>query len=182
MPSDVESPMYATELHEVVFRDAVRDAVRDAAPSDFDACAPFLADFDSRGAGFRSEPSRPLAFESGVLSGDSTMLCEDTPEPAGTFWAAAVILLLSGVLGPITPARPAASRARTPTTTSATTLPTNLRRRCSRDDAARRHASDLSCSQSWPMAPRRIGSSTNRQERAATVMVAATWSTWSERV
>src|SRR5829696_7743679 len=115
MPSEVESPMYATELHEVVFRDAV--------PPDFDACVPFVADFDSRAAVFRSWPSPPLAFDAGVLSGDSTVLCEDTPGSAGAFWAAAVILLLSSVCGPNTPARPAASSASTPTATSATTVP-----------------------------------------------------------
>ena len=43
----------------------------------------------------------------------------------------------------------------------------------------RRQAPDLACSERRPSAPRRIGSSTNRQDRAATTMVAATWRTCS---
>src|SRR5215210_210220 len=156
MPSDVESPMYATELHEVVFRAA--------ASPDFDVCAPFPAAFASGGALFRVESFRLSSSGAEVFDGGSTVLCEDTPWSAGAFWEVAERPLLSGVLGPIMPARPAPSRARTPTATSATTPPTNRRRRWSRVEALRRHSPDLICFQSFPMAPRRIGSSKKRQE------------------
>src|SRR5215212_9140595 len=174
MPSDVESPMYATELQE--------EAFRDAASFDFDAPSD-CGDFASSGVVFRVEFLRPLASGAGVVSGASTVWCEDTPGSAGALSAAADNPLLFGVWGWITPAKPATSSARTPSARTTTTLlPTNRRRRCRLLRAPLRHSPDLSCPESRSMAPRRIGSSTNSQESAATPMVAATWSICSERV
>src|SRR5215212_6889418 len=67
----------------------------------------------------------------------------------------------------ITPARPAPASART---LSAPTKATQLRR----GTAFRRHPPDRACAQNRPRAPRRMGSSTNRQDRAATAMAAPT--------
>src|SRR5215210_6802114 len=117
MPSDVESPIYATALHEEVFLDA--------ASRDFDARA--SPPFDPVGAVFRPEVFRPSASGAEALEGDSTVLCEDTPLCAGPFWAASERSLLSGGCGPA-PARPATSSATTPSATTATALPTNRRR------------------------------------------------------
>src|SRR5215204_1619288 len=66
-----------------------------------------------------------------------------------------------------TPARPAPSSART---LSAPTKAAQLHR----GTAFRCHPPDRACAQNRPRAPRRIGSSTNRQDRAATAMVAPT--------
>src|SRR5215210_8115047 len=74
----------------------------------------------------------------------------------------------------ITPARPAPANVRT---LSAPTKATRLRRRT----AFPRHPPDRACAQNRPRAPRRIGSSTNLQDRAATAMVAPTWRTYRGR-
>src|SRR5215218_6961539 len=161
--------MYATALHEEVFRDP--------APSGLDArSSPILDDLAPACVAFRVESFRPAVSDAGVSAGASTVLCVETPGSAGAFCEASDNPLLCADFGPTTPARPAPPSART-----TTAPPTNRRRLCSRVEAERRHSPDLSRPQSLPMAPRRIGSSTNRQESAATAIVAATWSICSER-
>src|SRR5215210_8395978 len=78
-------------------------------------------------------------------------------------------MLITPAAWPV-PARPALASART------LNAPTKASQG-HRGTAFRCDPPDRACAQNRPRAPRRIGSSTNHQDRAATAMVAPTWRT-----
>src|SRR5215218_10708231 len=169
MPSEVESPMYTMDLQE--------DMLGNAASADF--C------FDASRSGCCLGPDPATEdVDSGVVAGGAAVWCVETPGSLGVFWDEAVNPLLSAFV-PTIPASPTPSTTRTPSPTRTTALVTNRRRCCERDRSGARlvsHSPDLVCAQSRPSAPRRIGSSTNRHDRAATTMVAATCEPCRERL
>src|SRR5215213_9374255 len=169
MPSEVESPMYTMDLQE--------DMLEDASSDDF--CFD-----DSRSGCCVGSFAASEDVGSGVVAGGAAVWCVETPGSLGVFSEDAVIPPLS-TFGPTIPARPTPSTTSTPSATRTTALVANRRRRCERVRSGARlvnHSLDLARAQSRPRAPRRIGSSKNRQDRAATTMVAATWATCRERL
>src|SRR5918995_2268661 len=171
MPSEVESPMYATALQEDMVGDA---ALRGSC--DFCSFATDSRSFGSRGCSeVRAAVFGDIFSGAGVLSGATTVRCVETLGCAGPFRDRAASPVLSAV-GPTTPVKPAQSNASTATATTDTTPVTTGRRGRSLASPLR-PSLDLVCVQILPRAPQRIGSSKNCQERAATTMVATTWRT-----
>src|SRR5215211_3376583 len=110
-----------------------------------------------------------------LVVGAATVRCVETPEPTGPLSDRVARSLLSA-RGLTIPDNPAQSTARTPTATMDTTPVTNGRRgrKGPRGASPPSRSLDLAWAQIRPIAPRRMGSSKNCQERAATATVATT--------